>query len=37
MTESLQLLVPDDWAGIAQRIEVEGTQAGALVAAAQWW
>jgi len=33
MTESLQLLIPDDWAGIAQRIEVEGTQGGAPVAA----
>src|SRR5450432_4172668 len=33
MTESLQLLMPNDWAGIAQRIEVEGTHGGATVAA----
>src|SRR5690242_16713263 len=33
MTDSLQILVPDTWAGIAQRFEVEGTQGGATVAA----
>jgi hypothetical protein len=33
MTESLQLLVPDSWAGVAQRIAVDGTRRGAVVAA----
>ena len=32
MRESLQLLVPDRWAGSAQRIEVEGTRSGATIA-----
>jgi hypothetical protein len=32
MTESLLLLVPTDWAGIAQRIEVAGTRNRAALA-----
>jgi hypothetical protein len=32
MSDSLLVLVPDDWAGIAQRIDIEGTSQGDVVA-----